>query len=157
MKKKNDITNFDQLIEETKGYNHRIPAVPSFGFSTALNKIVVKNQEAFWLLGEIAENPEKITILDGCPLQLDEDFKKWACKKLEKQEITIEEGKTLVIDWAKEALGINDNVEDHCYQIFQVDGNNPNNIDAMAGVSSKKRSKFSHATKLNEGYDTPIK
>jgi hypothetical protein len=154
--KKNDITNFDQLIEESKGYN-RIPAVPSFGFSTALNKIVVKNQEAFWLLGEIADDPKKITILDGCPLQTDEDFKKWACKQLKKQDVTTEESKNLIIDWAREALGIADQVDEHTFQIFKVDADNPNNIEDMAGISSKKRNKFTHVTKLNEGYDAPEK
>jgi hypothetical protein len=134
MSKKNDITNFDDLVNVTKG---RAIQVPAFGFSTKLNKIVVKNQEAFWMLGEIAENPEKINILDGCPLNVDEDFKKWAAKKLKKREISTEESKT--------------------FQIFKIDGQNPDNIDAMGGFSSKKRNKFTHVTKLNEGYDAPEK
>ena len=154
MSKKNDITNFDDLVNVTKG---KAIQVPAFGFSTKLNKIVVKNQEAFWMLGEIAENPEKINILDGCPLSVDEDFKKWAAKKLNKREVSTEENKTLIINWAKEALGINDQVGDHTFQVFKIDGQNPDNIDAMGGFSSKKRNKFTHVTKLNEGYDAPEK
>ena len=151
-----DITNFDDLVRLSGGYNRKI-AVPAFGFSTKLNKIVVKNQEAFWMLGEIADNPQKLTLLDGCPLDIDEDFKKWAAKKLNKREITKEESKTLIINWVKEALGITEQVGDHTFQIFQVDPNAPDNIDAMGGLSSKKKHKFTHVTKLNEGYDAPEK
>jgi len=136
----------------------KIPEKPRFSFSTKLNKIVLGNQEAMWVLSEIAKDPNKLSLLDNCPLELDNAFKKELAKRLKlirASDVTQLQAREWIKQFAKEAFGIVEQVDDHAFQMFMVDINNPDNINNMAGVASKKRNKYTHVTKLNEGYDAP--
>tara|TARA_B100000459_G_C8572039_1_gene199157 strand:+ start:211 stop:711 length:501 start_codon:yes stop_codon:yes gene_type:complete len=163
---KDNLDNHDKIIDQMKTKNEdsfgnpysKIPEKPRFSFSTKLNKIVLGNQEAMWVLSEIAKDPNKLSLLDNCPLELDNAFKKELAKRLKlirASDVTQLQAREWIKQFAKEAFGIVEQVDDHAFQMFMVDINNPDNINNMAGVASKKRNKYTHVTKLNEGYDAP--
>ena len=60
---------------------------PQFGFSAPINKIVIKNKEAFWLCVMISKGGAGA--LDGVPFETDEDFTKFAKKELKKVPIEV--------------------------------------------------------------------
>ena len=163
---KDNLDNHNKIIDQMKTKKEdsfgnpfsKQPEKPRFSFSTKLNKIVIGNQEAMWILVEIAKDHKKMALLDNCPLELDNSFKKELAKRLKlsrASDTTQLQARDWIKQFAREAFGINDQVDEHTFQMFMVDVNNPDNINNMAGVASKKRNKFTHVTKLNEGYDAP--
>ena len=163
---KDNLDNHDKIIDQMKTKKEdsfgnpysKIPEKPRFSFSRKLNKIVLGNQEAMWILSEIAKDPNKLSLLDNCPLELDNAFKKELAKRLKlirASDVTQLQAREWIKQFAKEAFGIVEQVDEHAFQMFMVDINNPDNINGMAGGASKKRNKYTHVTKLNEGYDAP--
>ena len=114
---------------------------PEFGFSRTLNKIIFKNREAFYLCVIATENP---TVLDGVPINCDDEFKSHLCKelKIEPADLKYNDIKLYIQKNIVEAMQVLDQIEKHeSYKMFIVNPNDPNNVNDMYHIKSKANSK----------------
>ena len=109
---------------------------PVFGYSRALNKIVFKNKEAYYLCVIAVEQP---TVLDGVPFKCDDEFKKYIAEqlKIENADLKYSDIKLFIQKNIIDALSTTDQLGNDSYKMFNVDPNDPNNIYKMNHMNSK--------------------
>lgn len=112
---------------------------PEFGFSRKLNKIVFKNKEAFWLCAIAAEQPH---ILDGVAFKYDNEFKLAVIKNTGVQNPSNKDIQKYLSKQLFEAMNIYDDLGDDMYRCFNVDPNDPNNVNKMQFYNSKDKGNY---------------
>ena len=125
---------------------------PAFGYSTKLNKIVFKNNEAFWMCVIAAQ---KQGMMSDVPFEYDDDFLKYMIKSTGKKQPTKKDIQEFLQIELYKAMNINDQVEDgQHYKMFRVDGENPNDLSKAQAIMSKTakqldKEKLSHEVDVN--------